>query len=427
MIEFNGRNISVGYIKQLLHSFNLPLCRVFESAEDCVNFFESPQTPHFDNRLVVIIKNFIGKDPYFVSVDDGLNLKAIEKYRYDHFYPNLTKTMKLENDLYDSSTHDYLGDYLRFIRDFFGINLMGMYNCYDGTTEIIGDYKFIIVPVKYGEQYSIFSTANSIEYTITNETNDTDLNRLTDTNAELVTASRIGNSACMLTKTDTGEAKLIETGKPTLHDIELDDGTTKHSPLTDVFVERNLRLVIRLNADDDIPFVILEGDHRRYKDYFLNLQVNYEREVDGEFEGEDGKGAESRTNPYAYEDEYAEIFSDNINDSYYQLIEKMKTSNDSYPIADRLIEFLSGNVITQEDPLSRNIIDAKRKLGYRYLDYTDTQMKRIDSSYTIMDRFKMLDALSANSYYKADEYDLTGFVDKDVEGVLNDTRYPKED
>ena len=43
-----------------------------------------------------------------------------------------------------------------------------------------------------------------------------------------------------------------------------------------------------------------------------------------------------------------------------------------------------------------------------------------------MDRFKLLDAVSSNKYSKIDDQDLLGYVDKDVESVLDDERYPAE-
>ena len=85
-----------------------------------------------------------------------------------------------------------------------------------------------------------------------------------------------------------------------------------------------------------------------------------------------------------------------------------------------------GNVITELDPISKNIIDAKKKLAYRYLGYRQARIKSTNASFNIMDRFKLLDAVSSNKYSRIDDQDLLGYVDKDVESVLDDERYPLE-
>lgn len=78
------------------------------------------------------------------------------------------------------------------------------------------------------------------------------------------------------------------------------------------------------------------------------------------------------------------------------------------------------------DPISKNIIDAKKKLAYRYLGYSQARIKSTNASFNIMDRFKLLDAVSSNKYSRIDNQDLLGYVDKDVESVLDDERYPLE-
>ena len=169
MLEFNSRNIISGYIKQLLSSFYLPSCKIFQNKTELEKYFPIETTstlPSYNEDLIVIIKNYKPNEDWFVKVKQNLTTTPYMKYRYGHFYMNLTKKIKLENDLYDSYTHRYLGDYLRFIRDYFNINLMSLYNCFDGTIEIAGNTKYFIIPIKYGKVYSIFSSRNSLSYYI---------------------------------------------------------------------------------------------------------------------------------------------------------------------------------------------------------------------------------------------------------------------
>lgn len=322
------------------------------------------------------------------------------KYRYGHFYMNLTKKMKLENDLYDSYAHRYLGEYLRFIRDYFNINLMSLYNCFDNTIEIAGNTKYFIVPIKYGKVYSIFSSRNSLSYYI-----DTDFDESNFGIGEPNKASKNTSSSCIL----------IPAIYPSSEKVAREDNSLAENKFTNVFKEKNLRLIIKTDINDNSPIVVLEGNYSNYKSYFSNIQVNYEKD---------------KNYKYEYEDEYKEIFNNNINNSNFQLINQLKLSNENYPIADRLIEYLFGNVITDLDPISKNIIDAKKKLAYRYLRDEHgnliINLNSIDGKFTIMDRFKMLDAVSMNEKYNTDKQDLLGYVDKDVEAVLDDERYPLE-
>ena len=313
---------------------------------------------------------------------------------------NLTKKMKLENDLYDSYTHRYLGDYLRFIRDYFNINLMSLYNCFDGTIEIAGNTKYFIIPIKYGKVYSIFSSRNSLSYYIDSNFDESNFGI-----GEHNKASKNTSSSCIL----------ISPVYPSSEKLAREDNSLAENKFTNVFKEKNLRLIIETDINDNLPIVVLEGDYSNYKSYFSNIQINYEKD---------------KNYKYEHENKYKEIFNNNINNSNFQLINQLKLSNENYPIADRLIEYLFGNVITDLDPISKNIIDAKKKLAYRYLRDEHgsllINLNSIDGKFTIMDRFKMLDAVSMNEKYDTDKQDLLGYVDKDVEAVLDDERYPLE-
>lgn len=417
MLSFNSRNITSGYIKQLLYSFNLPVCRVFKSETECENFIDKITTtytslPSFNSDYVVIIKNYKNNQDWFVKIDKNFKLTPLFMYRYGHFYPNLTKRLKLENDLYDSYTHTYLGDYLRFIRDYHDINLMSLYNCYSNEIVVEGNYKYLFFPIKYNKYYSIFTNKNSVDYIITNLVINTRSN--IDFSSSSIISKTINNN-CMVLFSPQATSKVID-----------DSGVTTNSLFGNLYREDYLKLIIRLPIDDESAVVVLEGDYKDYKPYFTNLQINYEREdllseiVDGE------KSSTNLKSNYQYEEEYKNLFNENIKSYNFQLVNELKKGNVSYPIADRLVEYLIGNVITELDPISKNIIDAKKKLAYRYLDYSVNNLNSVSASYTIMDRFKMLDALSTNKLYKANTQDLLGYVDKDIESILDDERYPKE-
>ena len=61
------------------------------------------------------------------------NIHTPKGYTYNLKIRNYTKNLKIQNNVYDSYTHEYLGDYLRFQRDYRNINLMPLYNCFSNT------------------------------------------------------------------------------------------------------------------------------------------------------------------------------------------------------------------------------------------------------------------------------------------------------
>ena len=405
MLEFNSRNIISGYIKQLLSSIYLPSCKVFRSEDELKKYFsheeKSSVLPSYNEDLVAIIKNYKPNEDWFVKVKQDLSIEPFMRYRYNHFYINLTKKIRLENDLYDSYTHRYLGEYLRFIRDYFDVNLMSMYNCFDSTVEIKDNKKYFIIPIKYRKDYSLFTSKNAITYYVdTNYSEGRELNL---------------NSPSMLSKNTSSACILFNQLYPSSEIIEESGQLSSENKFSNIFKEKNLRLIIETDISDVSPIVVLEGNYSNYKPYFSNVQINYEKDEDRK---------------YLYEKDYKELFNDDINKSNFQLINQLSVSNENYPIADRLIEYLFGNVITDVDPISKNIIDAKKKFAYRYQRNEEGQMiislNSINGKLTIMDRFKMLDAISMNQKYDTDKQDLLGYVDKDVEAVLDDERYPLE-
>ena len=71
------------------------------------------------------------KDDRIVScyeeADGSLTLRQVAPYSYNVEIPNFTKNLVINSSYYDEYTHNYLGDYLRFMRDYHGIDLMSMY------------------------------------------------------------------------------------------------------------------------------------------------------------------------------------------------------------------------------------------------------------------------------------------------------------
>ena len=141
---------------------------------------------------------------------------------------------------------------------------MSLYNCYNNETIAQDNYKYLLIPIKYDKDYTIFTEKNSIKYSITNEVVDTKY-PIDFTNAS--SASKINNSHCLSISSDKAPTMAIEQG-----------GETQTSRFGNLFKEENLKLIIQANIQDESPIVVLEGDYSNYKPYFTNYQLNYEKE-----------------------------------------------------------------------------------------------------------------------------------------------------
>ena len=413
MIEFNSKNIIVGFIKQLLYSFNLPTCKVFRNKAECLNhLFPSTNTTlkqrrlNYNSNIVCIIRNFKDNKDCFVKVDGNKNVEFLTYYNFGEFYPNLTKTLRIDNIIYDSYTHNYLGEYLRFIRDIKDINLLSLYNCYDTNIIEENEYKYFIIPVKYNYIYEICldnPRAFSYAFVIDEKENIDNLIRNNQTNFNISTEI-----------SDTDYSQIIRISSPSI------------TTFNDLFKEELLKLVIKVPVTNDSAICVLESSYTQSKllerkkinRHYSPIKINFEKTND------EGNISHSSLDKYEYQSEYEKIFKDNIPVGQLQLINKIFTSKISYPFADRLTEYICGNVVTPLDYISRDIIDAKHKARDRYFDPNNNIPYRPKADYTIMERFKMLDLVIRNKLLHINKDDLLGYVDKDIEALLDDERYP---
>ena len=149
MQKFNSTDLFTGYLKQLLAEFNLPKIKVYKTKyQDYYNQYNKEHPEILETVTVEDGKKYPNNLKYIPYIKDGqlkeyidgawlpLSCKKkneahrIHLYSYGQKILNYTKNLKIKNNVYDSYTHEYLGDYLRFKRDFLNIDLMPLYNCF---------------------------------------------------------------------------------------------------------------------------------------------------------------------------------------------------------------------------------------------------------------------------------------------------------
>lgn len=380
MYKFNNDNIITGYIKQLLHSFNLPTCKVFDTMDEFLNYYP-PEV-----GVMGIVKNYKNNNSYLLY-KEGNEIKREQVYALNHEYLNVTTNLGLFNGIYDSSCHKYLGDFLRFVRDYLNIDLMGMYNCFANEILVDDKYKYIIIPMKHNTRYTIAFDGKDYDYLFTYETT-----------LEKIAANFKDNS--YKNKLSSGYKKRTSTFlNPFLltsligEDTLITGGLNAGKKIYSCFKEQLYKLVIRVKVTDNPVITVLEGDYTKAKQEFAPICANFEKDVD-----------------------YSNIDLNNYLSDLQLLDFHLGQKDVSYPFADKLLEYLTGLAITPDDPISQNIIDAKIKFNSKF----KFPVIPVNGKFTANDRLRCLDLFGRSKYWNKSTYDLLGYVDKEIEECLDD-------
>lgn len=428
MLKFNNNHIFTGYLKQFLSSFNLPTCKIYTAEFEkfyAEHGYEDPRVLESNLPIAVssskkrpatgitYIKDGYAQQYFWDTANWNARLdcsknKIVKYWKSNqtlHYNGNkilgLTKTLKNPTTLYNYQTHEYLGDYLRFLRDYENINLMSMYNCFSNNlcnnikiklddkveyTEINHDtgekktkektvkfdinaydtsYKIYMFPVKLFENYTIaIDCYQGIELFcgFYNEKLDTSI-RATD----------------LIKKTYMKVPKALF-GQPFIYDklnvehwnwqdentvlrVIADKSNPKDNPKTIkatmydtnkilrteiAMRESELKLFIKVPTANTSSIAVLEGDYCNFND---TLYTHSE------------KGWQYRANSthanFETKKTYKYSTLPDINSRKFKPISKLQllalNTGISYPFADRLIEYLVMNVILPNDTTPDNI------------------------------------------------------------------------
>jgi hypothetical protein len=400
MLQFNNNHIFTGYLKQFLSSFNLPTCRIY-TAEFAKYYSEHGcEDPRVIESTAPIALSSIDSDKTRPAMDI-MYLKEgdIQQYFWDtsscktaasirrtnnttkywkigksiHYsgnkIPGLTKTLKNPTTLYNYQTHEYLGDYLRFLRDYEGINLMSMYNCFSNrlcnniqtelewkkddaiikTVKINAydtNFKIYMLPAKLFENYTVaIDCYQGVEM-------------FCGFYDEKLDAS---SKASFLMKQTYVKVPKALFNQPFIYD-KLDvknwsfEGVTEYISDENKILrseianrENNLKLFIKVPATNTSSITVLAGDYRNYNDAIYTRN--------------DTEGWQYKANSSVANFETTKTFKKStlpdLNDREFKPISKLQllalNTGISYPFADRLIEYLVANAILPNDTTPDNI------------------------------------------------------------------------
>lgn len=333
-------------------------------------------------------------------------------YAYNRKILNYTKNLQIQNTIYDSYTHEYLGDYLRFHRDFANINLMPLYNCFSNracphldisfklknnyevnfkTDQTMENtlYKYYMVPVKFFKDYTIaIDSEASIEMCccIYDEYHNKDADF---------------SDVPKLTYQCFGD---MQFSRPVLY--------TKLRSLTDLLInptntandlcqqEDNLKLILKLPANNKSSIVILEGNYTSYNDTVAKAG--------------DQESFLTEHNRTVINYEYADNCEELV-DKLITPLQLLRTSTgESYPFADRLVEYLVGNVITVNEEIKDNVVRAKTIMAAN-CNSAIYPMVAEDGIWEPIMQCLAYDYINNKHNVHDINHDILGFIDKDVE------------
>ncbi len=478
MLKFDNTHIFTGFLKQKLASVNIPMCKIYTKefadyyrlhGKEDPRVVESLDTVVYskdDIRLATRVNYLRNNEIYnyfwnYVDFDKNPDLgynktfwKRASSIYYDQndAVPGLTKTLHSPGHVYDKTTHEYLGEYLRFLRDYHNINLMSLYNCFNNsicsnintefkfnnTTVVFNaqdeKYKIYAIPVKLFANYTIaIDSYQGVELFCGLYNNRLDESDKSKTSLFIKTYEKRSkttfNQPFLFSKLD------VENWR---HEDELCVVTDKDEPLKEklkinnnivsrwdiINRERDLKLFIKVPVSCKSSIVILEGDFRGFNNVKYAPNTNRTSESFGIWQ-------------YQQNHTVLNFNSNELNAADFTSINKAQllefNTGESYPFADRLIEYLVGSATTPIDEIADNIKRAQRvmKQNQHYFKIEgiwENKMQKIIYDYVTNtgpidlseDKKTLIDKRTGYHHSlghrsKSNLYDVLGYIDKDAE------------
>lgn len=438
LVEFGSSNILVNYIKELLKDFPLPKYPVYTRTQK--------RLLSETGKEVGIIKSDASSGDFYYIKEDILQKYKKESDTISRWYPyvsdnsgqtaifsqkdfilgnNFTNNMhkfEITNNIYDTSTHEYLGKYLRFVRDYMNINLMPLYNCFSNnlyiwkdfnvTIESASDQKLVCQFSKDNREQKIYQTNITLgqDYTIALDCAEVELviRLLNTTNEEL--NDKLAKQTFKRYKNLSFNKPILFTG---LNYSVLNATTFENSELAYIYNNlNNLQLLIKIPRTCKSSIVVLEGDFtlNTFKSF---LKANLDNETSNvssiiDFEKHTSVIAETTDkngkNPN-FDDYYDTIYKNTLPLSLLKA-----NTYKQIPFADTLLEYLTGFVITEQS-VKEDIVRLQTCLHNNCINI------KYSGIWEPKYRFNILSYLQATKNKGQDNIilDALGYIDRNVE------------
>lgn len=375
------------------------------------------------------------------NTNDNAEIAEIEilnsNFYFGRWYLKHTQIFESNQLSYDSDTHKYLGEYLRFYRDIFNTDLMPFYNCFNGvyttkyfiTTETDGGglqygvkqsnydfyqqgnsalsnkyhtkeaFKVLSVPIKLNKKYTIAIDCDSqvlIAPAFISSGKLLEMNfggyklNLTSAFNKVFAYNHLIFNQPVVVDIDNRDESMVKD-----HYSEIVFQNRQDVTMCELFqkYEKNLFLLIQIPTENDSSVVVLEGDYTNLStDKHFNVECLQQDLYQDTFLS------------MAYP---SQSFLDSVLLSNLSLIQ-LNDSN-RYPFADRLIEYLLWNVIDENDEIADNVSKTQLYLGVN----TDVHPMGVFDDY--------LRVVAFNTFKSSPKYtdlDINGNIDKDMEKYL---------
>lgn len=417
MFKYNSSSQVALYIQHLLRTTPIPQCVAVNSSNSDI-IKDCPNISYFRGHHF-----WRNEAQEKLEASDVAEIKAVPMFRWEfgNAILNLTSTYAANQDYYSAEVHERLGDYLRVYRDYYGVDLMNFYNCFSNRL-----YSNLGLPltVRDGQETTSYSQSSAVWW------------QSSPVSAAKITCFpiRVGATYHIKIYSKVKGAVLLQPmfcvdgrpcrvdfsstaveGGPTESFYLLTQSVSKREFQSDFYFEASPENLLSNEALSSSGTKLVAAKRQLLlKQKYLNLLIQVPGEDDLQISVVEQTG-----------------YPTALNNSLLQL----KNVGYNVPFSDRLLEYLTGNVITPVDPISRNIEQVQRivssddfeaaygvRYGGNYVKgrYDEELRRFIYNTFSdcIRSSEVRVDSSNINTLVGTKIQDFLGYVDKDVEKLL---------